>query len=614
MSKRVLIASTIGAIAKSLVQVCDRNGATATVFAQGSSIVKELVKGKYEVFLVEYNFLEGEYQNLIPQVRQNKELQDLFVAVYAPSDMNKEKLSITNGANAVISSPFTDTKMFGLFKRAFGLPKQAMLVSATPQEEFTLALKSLGYGLRVFPSAEEALADEEPEVPDFIISEYRLPEMNGANFLQKAKESDRLRHVPSIIAYAGRDVDDIEEIIKADVGEVILSPYASPKNLKKIQDRFPLPPRGRRLKALVVDDSPTIRELISSMFKELDYHVETAENGFEGYKAVQRLNPDIITSDYDMPVLNGWEFCTEVRDHESYKDIPIIMITTRATEMDLKKGELLGVSSYLTKPFAKDDLKVSVEQAISNAKIKKEQDTIAKFVAADTIRAVNNMIDGSDDGKKGESKFITVLFSDICAFSGKCEKFSARKIVKLLNTYFDLMVEVLSKHDAIIDKFIGDAIVARFDSGDPETDARNAVLGAWEMCKELERFNLDSFEEVQSRIGINSGEVILGNLGCDRHRLEYAMIGDNVNIGQRLESCAPKQGVMFSEATYDLVKDHVLVGERQEIEVKGKKEKVPAYVLEGIASGSSKLSTLKVNGHYAPEPDPAESPKHEPVE
>jgi class 3 adenylate cyclase/CheY-like chemotaxis protein len=438
--------------------------------------------------------------------------------------------------------------------------------------------------------------------------------MNGTDFLQKAKESDRLRHVPSIIAYAGRDVDEIEEIIKAEVGEVILSPYASPKNLKKIQDRFPLPPRGRRLKALVVDDSPTIRELISSMFKELDYHVETAENGFEGYKAVQRLNPEIITSDYDMPVLNGWEFCTEVRDHESYKDIPIIMITTRATEMDLKKGELLGVSSYLTKPFAKDDLKASVEQAISNAKIKKEQDTIAKFVAADTIRAVNNMIDGSDDGKKGESKFITVLFSDICAFSGKCEKFSARKIVKLLNTYFDLMVEVLSKHDAIIDKFIGDAIVARFDSGDPETDARNAVLGAWEMCKELERFNLDSFEEVQSRIGINSGEVILGNIGSERHRLEYAMIGDNVNLGQRLESCAPKQGVMFSEATYDLVKDHVLVGERQEIEVKGKKEKVPAYVLEGIASGSSELSTLKVNGHHAPKPEPAEIPKPEPTE
>ena len=297
---------------------------------------------------------------------------------------------------------------------------------------------------------------------------------------------------------------------------------------------------------------------------------------------MQRLKPDIITSDYDMPVLNGWEFCTEVRDHEEYKDIPIVMVTTRATEMDLKKGELLGVSAYLPKPFAKNELKEAVELAIANARTKREQETIAKFVAADTLHAVNSMVEGRDEAKKGESKFITVLFSDICAFSGKCEKFSARKIINLLNTYFDLMVEVLSRHDAIIDKFIGDAIVARFDSGDPQVDALNAVRGAWGMCRELERFNLDSFEEVQSRIGINSGEVILGNLGCERHRLEYAMIGDNVNIGQRLESSAPTQGVMIAESTYELVKDQVEVGPRQEIEVKGKKEKIASYVLEGI--------------------------------
>jgi hypothetical protein len=71
---------------------------------------------------------------------------------------------------------------------------------------------------------------------------------------------------------------------------------------------------------------------------------------------------------------------------------------------------------------------------------------------------------------------------------------------------------------------------------------------------------------------------------------------------------------MFSEATYDLVKDHVLVGERQEIEVKGKKKKVPAYVLEGIASGSYKSSALKVNGHHAPKLEPAEIVKPEPTE
>ena len=385
-----------------------------------------------------------------------------------------------------------------------------------------------------------------------------------------------------MVTFNGRDVLEIEKLIKSKVGNILLSPYVSPQNLKKIQDMCPLAPKGRRLRALVVDDSPTIRSLIVAKFKELDYQVETDINGFEGYKAVQRFKPDIITSDYDMPVLNGWQFCSEVREHEAYKDIPIIMITTRATELDLKKGELLGVSAYLTKPFTRLELKNSIDTAVLAAKAKKEQEIIAKFVAADTLKAVNNMLDAVGGYENGEEKFITILFSDICGFSSKCERFSARKIIKLLNSYFDLMVDILTEHGAIIDKFIGDAIVARFDSGNQLLDAQNAVTAAWRMQEKLLQFNLDSFEEIQIRVGVNSGEVILGNLGSTRHRLEYAMVGDNVNIAQRLESAAPNGKCMISQATYLLTQDKVLVGEKTEIKVKGKAEPVIAYVIEGL--------------------------------
>ena len=577
-----MVASTIGAVAKNLGQLCEKHGGQVSYFDQGKSLLKQLIEGKYELLLVELNFIEGEHRDLVSRIRSQKKLQDLFVVVYAPAEISKSEQTAVNGVNSILTAPFSDSKILSLFKRAFSLPKQCLFVSSSTQEEFIAALQSMGYDLQHVTLAQEALEDESYNAPDFIIVEYNLSDMSATEFVVQAKESDRLKNVPIMIAYNGREAGEIEDILKAGINDVILSPFASAQNIKRIQDKFPLPPRGRRLRALVVDDSPTIRDLIASMFKELDYQVETAENGFEGYKAVQRIKPDIITSDYDMPVLNGWEFCTEVRDHEEYKDIPIIMITTRATEMDLKKGEILGVSAYLAKPFAKDTLKAAVETAIATARNKKEQETIAKFVAADTLNAVSSMVDEHQDAGMGESKHITVLFSDICAFSSKCERFSARKIINLLNTYFDLMVEVLSENNAIIDKFIGDAIVARFDSGDPASDALDAVRGAWGMCRELERFNLDSFEEVQSRIGINSGEVILGNLGCQKHRLEYAMIGDNVNIGQRLESSAPKQGVMISESTYNLIKDHILVGERQEIEVKGKSEKVAAYVLEGL--------------------------------
>ena len=581
MNKKAFIAASIEAVASGLVKICETNDVVVARMQDESNIIHELKSALPNILFIEHNLLEGYEQDLISRIRKEEELKSLFIVTYAAHNNGDQPPAISSKANAFIPVPFSEPQIKNLFKRAFNLPKHIALVSGNPELELSIALKAMGYSLQVLESAEAALNGQMQELPDLIITEYSLPGKNGVNLNLELKNDERLKNIPVIIAYDARDVSIIEKIIKSDVTDVVLAPYTSPKNIKKIQDKFPLPPKGRKLKALVVDDSPTIRSLIASMFKELDYEVETAENGFEGYKATQRLKPDIITSDYDMPILNGWEFCSEVRDNENSKDIPIIMITTRASEMDMKKGELLGVSSYLTKPFETEKLKVSVEEAIANAKNKKEQETIAKFVAADTLDAVTAMVEGSKP-KSGENKFITILFSDICAFSRKCERYPAKKIVKLLNTYFDMMVGVLSDHDAIIDKFIGDAIVARFDSGSRTTDAKNAVFAAWHMIQTLNEYNEESLEEVESRIGINSGNVILGNLGCEKHRLEYAMIGDNVNIGQRLESSAPTQGCMISSATYELVKDYIEVSELQEIQVKGKKEKVQAYVIEGI--------------------------------
>jgi CheY-like chemotaxis protein/class 3 adenylate cyclase len=581
INERVFLAYSIEAIANNICKICESYGVLLTKLKQDTYILQELIEGRFTVLFLEYGYLESINKKLIQQIRQHKKLEDLFIVVYGPSQFSKENIRITAGCNVLLQAPFTEQKLLTIFKRAFSLSKQILFLTPNPKQDFVIALEKMGYDVSLSESAEDTLSDKSPQIPDYIIAEYFLSGMNGLEFHYRKKDSERLKDIPFMLAYTGRNVNDIEAIIKANVNDIILSPYSSATNLKKIQDLIPLPPKGKRLRALVVDDSPIVRSLIVAMFNELDYHVETAENGFEGYKAVESFNPDIITSDYDMPVLDGWQFCSEVRDHEKYKDIPIIMITTRANELDLKKGDLLGVSAYLTKPFSKDQLKDAIEAAMRNAKIKKEQETIAKFMASDTLKSINNMIDGSYI-RNGEDKFITVLFADMCAFSLKCEKYSASKIVLLLNTYFDLMVDILFEHGAIIDKFIGDAIVARFDSGNTAIDARNAVYAAWRMHEKLIEFNKESFEEIQIRIGINSGRVILGNLGSERHRLEYAMIGDNVNIGQRLESSAPDRKCMISEATYSLIKEKVLVGERQEIKVKGKSELVSAYILEGI--------------------------------
>jgi len=333
-----------------------------------------------------------------------------------------------------------------------------------------------------------------------------------------------------------------------------------------------------RQKALVVDDSALMRNVISKMFKQLNYIVSTAEDGQKGLLAAIEEKPDIITSDYDMPVMNGWDFCKNLKSRDDLKEIPIIMITTRKSDVDVKKGKLLGVSDYLSKPFTTEKLSEVIKRVSKEASHKQEIAELQKYVSVDTIQNISDVVGGVKE-QQPESKFISILFSDICSFTPLCEKLTPKKIVKLLNSYFDVMVQVLHENNAIVDKFIGDAIVVRFDSGNKEEDALNAAKSALGMIEALKVFNEDSFEEINMRIGVNSGEVILGNLGCTKYRIEYAMIGDNVNVTQRLESQAPRQGCLISDTCYQLIKDKVVVDESVDFTLKGKSEKVKGHPL-----------------------------------
>ena len=97
----MLVASTIGAVAKSLGNLCENHGGHVTYFEQGKSLLKQLIDGKHEVLMVELNFIEGEHRDLITRIRAKKQLQDLFVVVYAPAEMSKEEQARANGVNRV---------------------------------------------------------------------------------------------------------------------------------------------------------------------------------------------------------------------------------------------------------------------------------------------------------------------------------------------------------------------------------------------------------------------------------------------------------------------------------------------------------------------------------
>ena len=191
----------------------------------------------------------------------------------------------------------------------------------------------------------------------------------------------------------------------------------------------------------------------------------------------------------------------------------------------------------------------------------------------------------------GERKVLTVLFSDLAGFTSISEKLSPEEVVTLLNLYLTAMTDIILASGGIIDKYEGDAIMAFWGAPVQEEDhAARACLAALEnqtrlatLRQELAQMGLPP---VYSRIGINTGEMIIGNLGSSQ-RFDFTVIGDSVNLASRLEGAGKEYGtsILISEETYRRAREAVEVRELDLLQVKGKELPVRIYELLGKRGG-----------------------------
>lgn len=186
----------------------------------------------------------------------------------------------------------------------------------------------------------------------------------------------------------------------------------------------------------------------------------------------------------------------------------------------------------------------------------------------------------------GESRDIAVLFVDIRGFTPLSESIKPAEVVEILNEYLNLTTNAVFKNSGTLDKFIGDATMAVFNAPfDLEDYEYKAVCAAWDIAagaKELEQKCMERFgKSVAFGVGVNCGEAVVGNIGCD-FRMDYTAIGDTVNTAARLESNAKRGQVLISEHIYQRLKDRIQVKEIGEISLKGKSQGVCVYELLGI--------------------------------
>ena len=178
------------------------------------------------------------------------------------------------------------------------------------------------------------------------------------------------------------------------------------------------------------------------------------------------------------------------------------------------------------------------------------------------------------------TEFKTIIFTDIVGFTPVCEKLPPENVVAVLNEYFDNVVEIINRNSGTLDKFIGDAVMAYF--GSRENGAFMAVKSAIEILEYLKTSENPIIRKIKIRIGINSGDVIVGDIGSRYSRRDYTLIGDNVNTAQRLESAAPENNILISESTYNLIRENISAEAVPPVKLKGKNRMENAYIVNGM--------------------------------
>lgn len=317
-------------------------------------------------------------------------------------------------------------------------------------------------------------------------------------------------------------------------------------------------------KILIADDETDLEILIKQKYRqkirEQHYSFVFANNGSEALRVLDE-NPDvdIVLSDINMPEMDGLTLLSKLG--EGHPLIKSVMVSAYGDMDNIRTAMNRGAFDFVTKPVNFVDLETTIEKTIQHVNQLKE--TIQAIKENNILKMyVDHNVLNFMSGREYEASLLanetvdaSVAFIDICSFTSISESESPDNVVALLNQYFDLIVKEIIAQGGLIDKFIGDCVMAVFKGEFHLDRAIEASLGIRNHIEALPQAASKIEFHPKVSIGINSGEMISGNIGSKTlRRLDYTVIGDTVNTAQRLQSIAQNGQILINEEAYHKVK------------------------------------------------------------
>ena len=340
-------------------------------------------------------------------------------------------------------------------------------------------------------------------------------------------------------------------------------------------------------KILVVDDETDLEVLIKQKFRQkIREHKYEFVFAINGVKALEQLEQhhdvDVVLSDINMPEMDGLTLLSKLSEQHSL--LKSVIVSAYGDMENIRTAMNRGAFDFITKPVNFEDLELTIEKTLNYVRQLHEtmqaikENNILKMYVDETVLNFMDTREFESSLMANETIDASVAFMDICSFTTISENETPDKVVKLLNKYFDVMVKEIIAQGGFVDKFMGDAVMAVF-RGEYHLDrAIDASLAVRKKINALPEVlgNINFVPKVS--IGINSGEMISGNIGsATLRRLDYTVIGDTVNTAQRLQSVAKEGQIIISEPSYRLVKESFNCNKVGEMNLKNKSKPIMIY-------------------------------------
>jgi len=344
-------------------------------------------------------------------------------------------------------------------------------------------------------------------------------------------------------------------------------------------------------KILVVDDEDDIGQLIRQKFRreirEQQYEFVFAQNGRDALaKLGENPDLDMVFSDINMPEMDGLALLDKLA--EASPLLKTVIVSAYSDMTNIRTAMNRGAFDFICKPLDFQDFERTLLKTLQTCQQIKDtvravqENNILKMYVDDSVLRFMCCKEFENSLLLNETIQATVVFVDIAGFTSISEREPPDVVIRLLNKYFDIIVKAIIAEGGYVDKFMGDAVLAVFKDADHLTRAIRAAQSVNECIQSIaDPLSGEQTFFPQVSIGINTGEVVSGNVGsATLRRFDFTVIGDVVNTAQRLQSAAKPGQILLSQATADQAEGRFPLKKIGEVMLKNKAQPVVVYEVE----------------------------------